>query len=585
MVPILARASLVFLILTLVAGSALAGTVTGTVRAAEPRDIVVAAYDIAGTLRGSATADATGLYVLTLPAGSYRLLAYDNTGSYATMFDGNAESFETTPLTVVGAANDTVRRDFSLLLGGAVTGLVTSASGAPRPDAVVEAYNLSGTRRGFTSTGANGSYSLVLPPGEYKIVAYDANPNFAFSFYRDVRTFAAATPVRVNASQTTSGVTMRIELAARVTGTVIEGATGLPLAGIAVYAYSPSGELVEDTTTDAGGAFRFALPPGDYRFVAADPNRTFAAGFFGSARAFETSTIVSLATGAQQSNVQLALARGATIAGTVRDLGGIAAPGTTVAAYNLDGTLHASAAANPDGTYSLLVAPGAYKLVAFDPELRFATRFFTSARDFASATSIGIATGQALHGFDFALERGGRVTGTARESGTPRAGITVAAYDLTGALAASTRTAADGTYALVVAAGDYRLVAFDAALGFAPAYDREAGSFEATIPRTIAANAVVAVDFAIRRGQVVSGEVVDANGNPISGVDVFAIDGAGNRVAGAVSVEGAFRIAVPAASTLRFLAIDPAGRYARAEQSGTHFVLEPAPLRRRAARH
>jgi Carboxypeptidase regulatory-like domain len=565
-----------------VTAAALGGTVTGTIRAASSQEPlagkIVAAYDTAGTLRGSATSDATGLYLLSLPAGSYRVLAYDNDGVYATSFDGNAESFETSPLTAVGATNS-VTRNFALVVGGSATGLVTSMSGAPRINAVVEAYNLSGTRRGFTTTDASGVYSLVLPPGQYKFVAYDANPDFAFSFHRDVRTFAEAVPVGVVATQVTSGISFRIEVAARVTGTVVEGATNLPLAGITVYAYTPGGALVEETVTDNAGVFRFALPPGDYRFVAADPARTFAPGFFGSVLSFETASVVALTAGSQQSNVQLALTRGATIAGVVRDANGAAVPNVTVGAYNADGTLHTTAITNANGAYQLLVAPGTYNLAAFDLQLTYAPRVFGG--------SLGVATGQALNGMNFSLLRGGRVTGTVREGSSPRAGITVAAYDAAGILAASAITDANGVYALVVAPGDYRLVAFDTANRYAASYDRGALSFDETVPRSIAANATVTADIALRRGVSVSGEVVDAAGKAISGVNVFALDPAGNRVAGATSSAGAFTLIVPAGS-YRYMAVDPAGRYAMAILPGAlplRFVLAPAPLKRRVIRH
>src|SRR5687767_1005660 len=214
------RAWLVFGLACAFASTAVAGTITGTIRSAESGlplgSKVVAAYDTTGTLRGTATSDATGLYVLTLPAGSYRVLAYDPAGVYATMFDANAESFETSPVTTVGAV-DTVRRDFSLVAGGTVSGSVAVTGGAPLADAVVEAYNLSGTRRGFTTANAQGLFSMVLPPGDYKILAYDPSARYGFSFFRDAVAFPEATPVTVRAAQD-SGVTFRLAVAGRITG-------------------------------------------------------------------------------------------------------------------------------------------------------------------------------------------------------------------------------------------------------------------------------------------------------------------------------------------------------------------------------
>ena len=580
------RAVLAFLFVTVAAGQALAGTITGTVRSAETGEPlagkVVQAYDTAGFLQATTNSDATGLYILSdVPNGSYRLLAFDPDGVYATMFDANAESFETTPATVIGGTLP-VTRDFALVTGGSIVGVVRLTNGSPAASATVEAYNLSGTRRGFTTAAGDGTFSLVLPPGEYKLVAFDADPDHAFSFFRDARTFAEATRVSVGRSQT-SAASFALPLAARVSGTIVDGATGLPLNGIAVYAYTPSGALLATTTTGANGAFTFSLPPGDYRFVAADLGRAFAPGFYGGTRAFETSTVVTLPAGGVQANVQLALERGGTLSGAVRDAAGNAVRDVTVAAYNVDGTLHATATSQLDGTYSLLVAPGAYKLIAFDPRFAFATRLFGGARDFESAGAIGVAAGQNIHGFDFSLAAAGVVTGIVREGAEPRAGITVAAYDAAGMLVASAASDTDGRYVLALAPGEYRIVAFDEELRYAASYDGGANSFDETLPRSVTAGTTIAADIALRRAAVIRGEVLDSSGAPVNGVNVFALDAAGNRVAGAASHGGTFALAAPP-GTYTYRAVDPAGRYATVEQAGTRFVLQATP-RRRGVRH
>lgn len=587
-----------------VSASALGGTITGTVRAADTRQPlgskVVAAYDTAGTLAGTATTDATGQYTLGLPAGQYRVLAYDPEGFYATTFDADAESFETSPVTTV-TVTGSLFRDFLLKPGAVVSGVVTGPTGAPRATATVEVYNLSGTRRGFTTTDASGAYSIIVPPGTYKLVAFDANPNLTFSFFRNARAFAEATPLRVEVTPPATGVNFRLDVPARASGRVTDAATGLPLAAITIYAYTPSGALVASTITDAAGTWRLAVPAGDYRFVAADLARTYAPAFFDDSRAFERASTVGLNAGALASNLDFELERGAIVAGIVRDANGAAVPDVTVAAYNLDGTLYTTATTNASGEYALVLAPGAYKLAAFDADQAYATRFLGNAPDFATAGVVGVAAGQQIGAANFVLQRGGRVTGTVREGNTPRAGITVAAYDAAGVLTATANTAADGTYSFVVPPGDYRIVAFDAGLTYAASYDGGANSFDETLPRSVAANATATVDINLRRGTLVRADVVDAAGNLVEGVNIFALDAAGHRVGGAVSVSGFFAMAVPAGA-YKFVAIDPRGRYAttyfdRAETLAAatwvtvsdltefRFVLDAARLRRRGVRH
>jgi large repetitive protein len=536
--PCRTRALFVFLACCLTAAAVSAGTVTGTIRTADTQlplaSKVVAAYDTTGTLRASGTSDPTGTYILSLPAGSYRLLAYDNDGVYATMFDANADSFETTPLTNVGA-NDSVRRDFSLIRGGSITGIVQQFTGAALRGAVVEAYNLSGTRRGFTTTDTSGRYSIVLPPGQYKLVAYEPTGEAAFAFYQNARTFVEAQAIPVSTSGVVSAIDFLLQRAGRISGRVIDQATGLPLSGIDVQVYTSTGLPVTSMKTNSTGAYQFSLPAGSYRLAAGDPGRTYGPGYLGGGKTFEASPAITLGAGGSQANVDFALVRGATIAGRVLDLVGAAVANVTVAAYNLDGTLHAETRTNAAGEYELLVQPGAYKLVVFDAQLVYATAFFSGARDFASTGAIGVAGGQKAGGFNFVIRRGGRISGTVREGATPRAGITVAAYDGTGLLVASTITAADGSYAMVLAPGDYRLIAFDNTLRYAPIFDET---------RTVAAAASVTADLTLRRGITVSGDVVDSSGNPVSGMDVFALDAAGNRVVGTKAVNGTFSLVV-----------------------------------------
>lgn len=586
---LLARA-LLTVVLASAALRADAANVTGTVTSAASGDrlagMVVAAYDASGVLRGTAGTDATGLYVLTIPAGDYRILAYDPTGVYATSFDANAESFETSPLRSIPAGGAQI--SFALVKGGAVVGRVQNAAGSPRAGFVVEAYNLSGTRRGFTSTNSTGDYSLVLPPGEYKLVAYDPAGVYAAAFHPGVRSFAEAAPVPV-AEGASTPVAFTLGVAGRVNGTAIDAVTRLPLSSILIYAYTSTGALVAVTTTDASGAFRFALPAGDYRFVAADAARVYATAYYGGSRSFEGGQVVSLSAGGQRDGVQLALTRGARITGRV------SAPNLLIAAYNLDGTLHASTTSDAAGNYTLVVAPGDYRIAVSDPSQTFATVFYGGTADFRFARTISVNGNVA--GIDVTLPRGGIVSGVVREavSGPMLSGINVGAYDASGTLVAAAVTGSDGRYRLVVAPGPYRFVAFDAQLRYATSYVGGATSYETSAPLVVEADTMITADFAMHRGVQVSGTVRSDDGVALTGVEVFALDASGNRAAGAVSKDGAFTIVVTP-GTYRFIAIDPFRRYIATDPSAEVVVVSGGSVpdvnlvlkshtRRRAVRH
>lgn len=576
---------------------ALAGTITGTVTSAASRQplagMAVAAYDAAGSLRGTATTDATGLYMLVLPAGSYRTLAYDANGLYATAFDGGAESFETSPALALDATG-TVRVDFALVQGGRLTGQVIAPDGNSVGNAVIEAYNLSGTRRGFTTSSAQGSYSIVLPPGQYKLVAFDQSGRYAATFYRTAADFDAATAVGVTAGQTTNGIDFTLAVAALVSGSAVDAATRLPLPSIFVYAYTENGALVATTTTDASGVFRFSLRAGRYRFVAGDPARTYANAFYAGRRSFAAADVVALAVGQVLSGVQLELVRGGVVAGRVADAAGAALGGITVAAYNLDGTLQNSVRTGSDGRFEIVVAPGEVKLAAFDPALNFATAYASGRTTFATADVIRVAASERVAVPDEVLARGGRIAGTITDGLTqqPLGGIVVEAYDANGLLTARTITAANGTYALVVPAGGYRILAFDDQLRYATRYAGGAASFEATALRDVSAAATATVNFGLLRGVKVSGTVTSSSGQPLTGIEIVALDASGGHVGAAMSSTGTFALVLPA-NSYRFVARDPSGRFATSEKTLTvqdgqspqlAFVLSGG-AKRRAIRH
>ena len=533
-------------------GAAEAAVVRGTVSSANGTRLgskVVSAYDASGTLRGTASTDAAGTYEVTLPAGRYRLLAYDPAGAFATAFNGGAESFETTPFSeLTNAAPLTV--NFTLPAGGVISGVVLAAN-APVASAVIEAYNLSGTRRAFTTTKAAGEYALVLPAGDYKLFVYDANGFWAGEFHLETRAFANAEVVRVTPPAVTN-VSFSLERAARVSGRISDADTGVRLDGMRVYAFTPGGALVAETVSDAAGLFRFLLGPGQYRFLTADPDLLFAQAFYASGRAFEEADVVTLTAGQERTDLNMAPRRGAVVRGRVNAPGGM-----IVQAYTLDGVLHASTPVDGSGEYRFVLAPGDYKLAAVDPLGVTATQFHRGVSTFAYATAIRVLGGDQLLLADFTPPPAGRFTGIVRDAVTQTflAGMIVAAYDGVGTLTGQAVTSPNGSYRLDITPGTYRVLVFDPRFDYATSYWSFASSYETTLPVTVGASDAIPLDFAMRRGTRVTGTVT-ANGAPLEGAEVFALDGAGNRVAGGTMRGGAFNLVV-VPGTYDFIAVDP----------------------------
>ncbi len=270
-------------ILMLVAGPAAGETVSirGSVVAAPLNGITVEAWHANGVFALKTSPDAGGNYTLALGFGTYRLLAWDSNGAYATSYYSNATSFDTSAQLNLTA--DLSGVNFELVRGFKVSGSVLAAGGTPLPKMVVAAYNTDGSKRGFTKTDGNGAFSLVLPPGTYRFAAYDESANYATSFYSGQSSFEGATQVPISGA---FGINFRLSPAAAVSGSALDRGTRAPLASLTVAAYEPDGTLVYSTTTGANGRFTMALAPGDYKFLASDEAKHYAVSYFSDAGSF-----------------------------------------------------------------------------------------------------------------------------------------------------------------------------------------------------------------------------------------------------------------------------------------------------------
>jgi hypothetical protein len=124
----------------------------------------------------------------------------------------------------------TFTANFILVRAGRITGVVQAASSEePLAQMTVAAYNEDGSRRGLVTTGAGGGYTLVLPPGNYRVVAYDDTAVYAVQFFRDKGDFESADLVPVTSGATTGAVDFRLPRSARASGSVVDALSGAPL--------------------------------------------------------------------------------------------------------------------------------------------------------------------------------------------------------------------------------------------------------------------------------------------------------------------------------------------------------------------
>ena len=567
---------LIGLVLT---GSAAAATISGMTTAAGGTPLpsmTVVAYGSTGTEAGRTSTDASGRYSLILPAGTYRVLAFDPQGTYATGFYNEASSFETSNALTL-AATDDVTANFILVRAGRLTGVVHSTEGTALSSMIVAAYNEDGSRRGFTMTDSAGGYTLVLPPGTYRVAAYDDTAVYAVQFFREKSSFESADRITVTAGFTTGAVDFSLPQSARISGRVTDAATGSPLGGIMLTAFSGSGRVLASAKTATDGSFDFAVPPAAFRLTASDPAGIYATSYYVDASSFEAAQPFDLAPGQHAADLDVRMVKGGRVTGQVRDANGAPIGGAIVTAYNPDGSRRGRTITGEDGRYSIVLPPGSFVLGAHDDQLRFAGEFYSEAVSLGRAHVLTVASLTPVSGIDFSLALAGRLSGTTYRAsdGAPLAAMVITAWNGAGQPVSISTSREDGTFTLAVPPGTYRVVAHDPNLQFATTYFGGAPSFASSSTIVVAAEQDIQnLLMPMADAGWISGRLVSAsNGAAIQGASIYVFDTAGNEiVVQDTDRAGEFMIPLPPGN-YKLAAADRAGRFATVYYIGaSHFA-------------
>ena len=331
------------------------GTITGTITdeitsAPIPSPFPGAMYLVSalgvGATRGqnrTVGVDGTGQYTISdLPAGTYTLRVLFPPNHVSEIHDNIPCTGDDcmsgppagTPVTVT--AGGTLIINFPVARGGAFSGTVRRASnGQPLSGVRIRVYNASTSFMTVVSTGSNGEYILTnLPAGSYFArvdgddpVGHHVLPELYANLpcwttglaSGDSCRIASGTPIVVADSATTTGIDFALDTAGGITGVVTAEDTAQPLAGVRVALYVGILRLGL-ATTNGSGAFSFGnLPPGPYQVRTDGPTANYVDEWFGNVCIGCPGTIatVTVASGATTSGINLSLAGGGSISGTV----------------------------------------------------------------------------------------------------------------------------------------------------------------------------------------------------------------------------------------------------------------------------
>ncbi len=333
-------------------------------------------------------------------------------------------------LRVSGNAN--ANGPFTLSVGqaGTIQGEVTeAASGLPVPDVLVAVFNAEG--RFLSSERTTGRYSLSgLQPGEFFVSALAAD-GLVGELYDDIPCPrggcdpTTGTSITVPFNTVRFGVDFALDFSATISGTV-RSATGEPLFAF-VRAWSSDRELVRSQVTDPSGNYSLpGLSAGQYFVTAGQADHrdeVFDNIPCPRASCDPTSGIpIAVDAGSSALGVDFELDPLGTLEGRVTDaVTGEPIPFYEIQAVTEAGFFNRQRQADSEGFYSIPIDSGTHfvrapRLFGYRSELFDDVPCGNGSCGTSGATGVIVNLGEPSLGIDFALDRGGVISGTVSDS-------------------------------------------------------------------------------------------------------------------------------------------------------------------------
>lgn len=416
------------------------GTISGKVT--DDRGRAVSGTEVHYSVRTGSATEPVG-QVQTTKDGTYRIVGLP-AGAYVVEFSRNeranlvgewwrnASSAASASAVAVAAGASVKAIDASLSSGGILSGRLTGPDGRAVVDGYVSAVNTTSGRWEWGLTASDGTWSLrALPPGAYRLQFSARNgSNTVDEWWQNAGTAAAATPVSVSAGKTVSKLDVQLARGGTISGTVT-GLSGKRLSDVQVSAHQ-AGRPVAWARTKSDGTYQLnGLADGKYTLQFRPDGTDYAEAWWKGQPSSATATAVTIAKANDLRKIDVTLATGAKVTGTVRNASGGAISDVAVSAYRLvAGSWQwvRSATTDAAGKYTLRgLAVGTYAL-RFDHwnEKVTSTIWWGGKPTDATAKRFTVSKPATLSGYDAVLSK--PVTaGTVAITGTPRVGATLKA--------------------------------------------------------------------------------------------------------------------------------------------------------------
>ncbi|MEK8005858.1 Ig-like domain-containing protein [Enterococcus faecalis] len=378
-----------------------------------------------GTVIGTGTADGTGAFTVTVPAGEA------GANETLTAVAKNASGTESTPTTFQTPADPNT--PVATPIVETVTGSTTKGyevKGTAEVGTTIEVRDAAGTVLGTATTGTDGKYTVTLAPGKatanqtLSVVAKNASGT-------ESQPATATTPADVTAP-TVDNITGNSGSGYEITGTADPNTT--------IEVRDPARAVIGTGTSDANGDFTVTLPTGT-----TNPGDTLTVIGKDNAGNESQPTEVLVPADATVTAPTVTGVTGNSVAGY--QVTGTADPNATIEIRDADGNVIATGTADGTGSFAVNLPAGTANAnetltaLAKDPagNTSTPTTFQTPADEVVAPPSVDKVTGNTTQGY--------QVTGTA-ELGTT---IEVRATD--GTVLGTAITGPTGQYTVTLASG------------------------------------------------------------------------------------------------------------------------------------
>jgi hypothetical protein len=497
---------------------------------------------------GQGCADSSGNYAAGgLASGTYVVKFTDD--GYTPKYYQDASTAQTADLIHVTAGTTTSDVNAGLVAGGTIRGVVTdAATGSPIVDGslCVTARRSGSSQRTTTcNVGSDGSYTITgLTTGRYDVYFEDDAGGYVEQAFGGSYDSYVGQLVSVTAGQPTTGIDQSLITGGTISGTVTDAISGQGLDNVQVDVSAQNSSGQAFTSTDEEGNFiTTPLPPDDYVVYYQADGMNYIDQYYKNAVNYNDATLVALASGEAVTGIDVALAKGATISGTLTDASDQPVIGVCVLALDSNGDYFGRSCTGGDGTYTLgPLQAGAYYLQYTDVDNNGSFGYYHDRSTLAAATPVTITAGTPVTGVDDTVQPR-TISGIVKDAGTgtPVANACIHAVgDTTGydSYEGTVCSASDGSFTLTGLLPDNYTLQFDPTYGPYGTTARDNGLQNAAstyLPTSVDANvtaaaAVTGATLKLVRGATISGSITAADtGSPLSNVCASAVPAAGGN--------------------------------------------------------